>query len=78
MGKIIPFGTRDLVHKPMSCLQEHERFIDHVFFVNQCDALLSISNLQLTTSKHDVTSNDSQQDCALANVLSKREESTFK
>ena len=79
--KIIPFGTRDLLHKAMSCLQVmftiQEIFIDHVFFVDQCDALLSISNLQLTTSKHDVISNDSQQDSALARIFSKRKESTF-
>ena len=78
--KIIPFGTRDLLHKVMSCLQDmftiQEIFIDHVFFVDQCDALLSISNLQLT-SKHDVISNDSQQDSALARIFSKRKESTF-
>lgn len=76
MAKIIPFGTRDLLHKAMSCLQDmftiQELFIDHVFFVDQCDALSSISNLQLTTSKHDVTSNDSRRDSALARVFSKR------
>ena len=81
MAKIIPFGTRDLLHKAMSCLQDmftiQELLIDHVFFVDQCDALLSISNLQLTTSKHDVISNDSQRDSALARVFSKRKESTF-
>ena len=81
MAKIIPFGTRDLLQKAMSCLQDmftiQELFIDHVFFVDQCDALLSISNLQLTTSKHDVISNDSQRDSALARVFSKRKESTF-
>lgn len=79
--KIIPFGTRDLLHKAMSCLQFmftiQELFIDHVFFVDQWDALISISNLQLTTSKHDVISNESQQDSALARVFSKRKESTF-
>ena len=79
--KIIPFGTRDLLHKAMSCLQFmftiQELFIDHVFFVDQCDAQKSISNLQLTTSKHDVISNESQQDSALARVFSKRKESTF-
>lgn len=79
--KIIPFGTRDLLHKAMSCLQVmftiQEIFIDHVFFVDQCDALLSISNWQLTTSKLDVISNDSQQDSALARIFSKRKESTF-
>ena len=79
--KIIPFGTRDLLDKAMSCLQTmfaiQELFIDHVFFVDQCDALISISNLQLTTSKHDVISNESQQDSALARVFSKRKESTF-
>lgn len=76
--KIIPFGTRDLLDKAMSCLQTmfaiQELFIDHVFFVDQCDALISISNLQLTTSKHDVISNESQQDSALARVFSKRKE----
>ena len=79
--KIIPFGTRDLLDKAMSCLQImftiQELFIDHVFFVDQWDALISISNLQLTTSKHDVISNESQQDSALARVFSKRKESTF-
>ena len=79
--KIIPFGTRDLLDKAMSCLQTmfaiQELFIDHVFFVDQCDALISISNLQLTTSKHDVISNESQQDSALARVFSKRKESAF-
>ena len=79
--KIIPFGTRDLLDKAMSCLQTmfaiQELFIDHVIFVDQCDALISISNLQLTTSKHDVISNESQQDSALARVFSKRKESTF-
>ena len=79
--KIIPFGTRDLLDKAMSCLQImftiQELFIDHVFFVDQYDALISISNLQLTTSKHDVISNESQQDSALARVFSKRKESTF-
>ena len=73
--KIIPFGTRDLLDKAMSCLQI--MFTIHVFFVDQCDALISISNLQLTTSKHDVISNESQQDSALARVFSKRKESTF-
>lgn len=79
--KIIPFGTRDLLDKAMSCLQTmfaiQELFIDHVFFVDQYDAPISISNLQLTTSKHDVISNESQQDSALARVFSKRKESTF-
>ena len=79
--KIIPFGIRDLLDKAMSCLQTmfaiQELFIDHVFFVDQCDALISISNLQLTTSKHDVISNESQQDSALARVFSKRKESAF-
>lgn len=79
--KIIPFGTRDLLDKAISCLQImftiQELFIDHVFFVVQWDALISISNLQLTTSKHDVISNESQQDSALARVFSKRKESTF-
>ena len=79
--KIIPFGTRDLLDKAMSCLQImftiQELFIDHVFFVVQWDVLISISNLQLTTSKHDVISNESQQDSALARVFSKRKESTF-
>lgn len=79
--KIIPFGIRDLLDKAMSCLQTmfaiQELFIDHVFFVDQCDALISISNLQLTTSKHDVISNESQQDSTLARVFSKRKESAF-
>lgn len=79
--KIIPFGTRDLLDKAISCLQImftiQELFIDHVFFVDQWDALICISNLQLTTSKHDVISNESQQDSALARVFSKRKESTF-
>ena len=50
MEKIIPFGTRDLLHKAISCLQImftiQEFFIYHVFFVDQYDALISISNLQ--------------------------------
>ena len=37
--KIIPFGTRDLLDKAISCLQImftiQELFIDHVFFVVQ-------------------------------------------